>query len=136
MWISSITCGVKIELWPSKLVLRSGFFLLDGISAGSLVSFGIGTVSLRAVLFARIDELEDQFLFGRLKIVVVPELPAGDDLLHVLDAFWRLKTVHLELAFQPLPFELRHLPRHGVDSQAGDFTADIDRAVVHRVAEI
>ncbi len=41
MWMSSMTCGVKIELWPSRCVSRLSFFFVTGIEAGTLVTFAM-----------------------------------------------------------------------------------------------
>src|ERR1700687_3524798 len=99
MWMSSITCGVKIELWPSTLVLRPSGCLVDGVAAGSFVSFAMDW-SFRAA------NLENELLLGGLEVVVVPELPAGHDLVQVPDALRRLEAVQLQLALEPLHIEV------------------------------
>src|SRR5215471_2904076 len=79
---------------------------------------------------------EDQLLLRGLEIVVVPQLPAGGDLLHLLHPARRSEAVHLQLALEPLPFEVGHLRGYRVHAEACDLAADVDRAVVHGVAEI
>src|SRR5262245_10556840 len=129
MWMSSMTCGVKRKLRPRTWVLRPSFFFVVGATAGDFLSFAMmKSFSLR--------RLEDQLLLGRLEIVVVPELPAGDDLLHLLDAVRRLEVVHPQLAGEPTGIEIGHLAGHGVDAEPLDLAADIDRAVIHRIAEV
>src|SRR5947208_2156068 len=102
-------------------------------SCQGLVLASTSCGSLRRIM-AR--PLEHDLLFGRLEVVVVPELLAGDDLGHVLDPARRRKPVHLELAAEPGDVEIGHLAGHRVDAEAGDLAADIDRPVIHRVAEV
>src|SRR5262252_8061571 len=142
MWISSITCGVKRALWPSTWVLRPSFFFAAGIASGTFFSFAMSCLPLRADLTWQRGMSgcravsEDQFLLGGLEIVVVPQLPAGGDLLEVLHALGSCKPVHFQLALEPLRFEVGHLRGHRIHSQPGDLAADVDGAVVHGVAEI
>src|SRR5215510_6665034 len=82
------------------------------------------------------EALQNDLLLGRLEIVVVPQLLAGHDLGEVLDAVRRLQAVELELALQVLHLEVGHLAFDRIDAEAGDLAADIDRAVIHRIAEI
>src|ERR1035438_6188777 len=106
MWMSSITWGVKMELWPSTCVFRLSFFFVVGTVSGAFFSFAM-------VCFPFSQCLENELLLGRLEIVVVPELPAGDDLLHVLRALGRLEAIHLQLALEPLHVEIGHFGRYG-----------------------
>src|SRR5882757_5378409 len=134
MWMSSITCGVKILLWPITCVSRLSFFFVAGAGTGTLVSFAM-------FRFPRSEcnewvGSEDQLFLGRLEVVVIPQLPAGDDLLQLPDAVGCRQAVQLELALEPIGLDLVHLARHGVDAQAVDLAADVDRAVVHRVAQV
>src|SRR5579872_4288961 len=113
MWISSMTVGGNMKLPPSRLVLRFSFFLVDGAAAGAFFSFAmilcLCLCRIVAAVLRQIRKSEDELLFGRLEIVVVPELTAGDDLLHLLDAVGRLEAVHLQLAGEPGLVEVRHL---------------------------
>src|SRR4051812_21611495 len=79
---------------------------------------------------------EHELLLVGLEIVVVPQLLAGDDLLEVIDAFAGIEIVHLELARQPFAVAAGEGGRHGVDAQAPRLAAEIDGAVIHRVAEV
>src|SRR5215510_9050935 len=72
----------------------------------------------------------------RLEIVVVPQLPAGGDLLQLFHTARGGEAIHLQLALEPRCFEVGRLRRDRIHSKAGDFAADVDRAVVHGVAEI
>src|SRR5271169_129889 len=129
MWMSSMTWGVKRELWPSTWVLRLSFFFVAGTVTGAFFSFAM-------FCFPFSECLEDELLLGRLEVVVVPELPAGADLLHVLGTLGRLETVQLQLALQPLHVEVSHLGWYGIDAESIDSSADVNRAVVHRVAQV
>src|SRR3984957_11353399 len=129
MWMSSMTWGVKMPLWPSTCVFRLSFFLVVGSVTGAFFSFAM-------VCFPFSQYLENELLLGGLEVVVVPKLPAGDDLLHVPRAPRRLEAIHLQLALEPLYVEIGHVGRYGIDAQPIDLPADIDRAVVHRVAEV
>src|SRR6266478_5891824 len=80
--------------------------------------------------------LQNELLLGGLEIVVVPQLPARGDLLHVLGAARSCEAVQFQLALEPLHIEVGHLRRYGIDAQARDLAADIDRAVVHGVAQV
>ena len=54
----------------------------------------------------------------------------------MLDALRRQQLVHHELAREPVAVEVGHLGPDRVDAEARRLAADIDRAVVHRIAEI
>src|SRR5262245_52707490 len=127
MWMSSMTSGVKRLLWPRMLVLRFGFAATSGRSAGAFDSMA---------MMCPQSVLEHQLLFGRLQVVVVPELLAGGDLLQVFDAVGRLQPVEIELALQPRDLVGRLLDGNRVHAKARDLAADVNRAVVHRVAEV
>src|SRR6476646_8416466 len=121
--MSLMTCGVKIWLWPRMKRSDSAgtftplpfffFFFLPS----SLIS-------------------KHQFLFGWFKIVVVPQLFACDDLAEYFDAAFGHDVVHAQFACQPLPIELGYLGPDRVHAEALRLAANIDRAVIHRVAEI
>src|SRR3984893_9307496 len=140
MWISSITSGVKRELWPSTCVLRPSLFLVVGSGAGTFFSFAMSCLPFRephgAEQRGANESSENEFLLGGFEIVVIPQLPARGDLLHVLDAPRGREAVHLQFALQPLHVEVGHFRRHGIDPEARDFAADVDRAVVHGIAEV
>src|SRR5688500_1794459 len=127
MWMSSITSGVKMRLWPRRLVSRFAFF--TGSTCGA-------TFSCDMVRVLSYEALEHDLLFRRLEVVVVPQLLAGHDLGEVLDAVRRLEPVELQLALQELHLEVGHLALDRVDAEAGDLAADIDRAVIHGIAEV
>src|SRR5574338_409942 len=127
MWMSSITSGVKMRLWPRRLVSRLAFF--TGSTCGA-------TFSCDMMRVLSCDALENDLLLGGLEIVVVPELLVGDDLGEVLDAVRRLEAVHLQLALQPLRLDIRHLAFDRVDAEPGDLAADENCAVIHRIAEV
>src|SRR5688572_4744794 len=126
MWMSSMTSGVKMRLWPRRLVSRLAFF--TGSTCGA--TFSCDMMRSFPVI------LENDLLLGRLEIVVVPQLLTGHDLGEVLDAVRRLEPVELQLALQELHLEVGHLALDRVDAEAGDLAADIDRAVIHGIAEV
>src|SRR4026207_2276548 len=98
--MSSMTRGAQRQFWPR--MLRLGFAPSAGAS-----SLLLGAC-LRLAMFAAAP-LEDDLLLGRLEIVVVPQLLAGDDLLEVTNPVRRREVVHLQLALQPRRLEVRHL---------------------------
>src|SRR5438067_590420 len=79
---------------------------------------------------------QNQFLLARLEIVVVPQLLPGDDLPESVDAVRRIEIVHLELAGEPAAVEIGQRCGHCIDAQASCFAAQIDRAVIHRIAQV
>src|SRR6185295_9929681 len=142
MWISSMTSGVKILLWPRMLVFRFGLAATSGTSAGNffgsvamVVCPSLAGDGLKTVPHPR-GASEDELLFGRLEVVVVPQLLAGGDLLKILDAVGRLQLIEIEFSFEPRDLVGALDGRNGVHAQAGDLAAHIDRPVVHRVAEV
>src|SRR6185295_7106366 len=80
--------------------------------------------------------LQHQFLFGRLEIVVVPQLLGGDDLAEGIDAALRRDVVEAELSLEPCFVEISHGAPHRIDAEARGLAGDIDRPVIHGVAEI
>src|SRR5947209_7532368 len=106
MW--SMTSGVKIGLWPSRLRGEGAF------------SSGIDRL------------LENELALGRLELVVVVELLAADELLELRR---RTEVIDAELALDQLGVGIRPLARNAVDSQRLDLARDVDRSVVHRVAQ-
>src|SRR4029077_13952774 len=61
---------------------------------------------------------------------------ACDDLAEYFDAPFGHDVVHAQFACQPLPIELGYLGPDRVHAEALRLAANIDRAVIHRVAEI
>src|ERR1700674_2063578 len=121
-----MTVGVNRKFRPRMLLLRpprlscSNACGPDSISS----SWGIKVSS------------EHELLFGRLKIVVVPQLLAGNDLAHVADAARSVQAVHAQLAGEPTNVEIGHFGVHRVDAKRLDIAVDINGPVVHRVTEI
>src|SRR5919106_6117246 len=107
MWMSSMTSGVKILLRP-RMSLREG--------VPSIVRL----------------PLEHELALGRLEVVVVVEHLAADELLELRR---RAETVDPELALDELRVRVRPLAGDAVDAERLDLPADVDRPVVHRVAE-
>src|SRR5256885_2797115 len=105
MWMSLMTSGVKIFERPRMLRCE-------------------GAVSSAT--------LEHQLPFGRLEVVVVVELLAADELLELRR---RAEPVDAELPLDQLRVGVGPLARHAVDPERFHLAADVDRAVVHRVAE-
>src|SRR5215204_3919953 len=79
-----------------------------------------------------VGHLEHQLPLARLELVVVVELLAANELLEL----GRLaEAVDPELALDQLRVRLGPVAGHTVDPQRLDLAGDVDRAVVHRVAE-
>ncbi len=76
--------------------------------------------------------LEHQLSLGRLEVVVVVEHLAADELLELRR---RAEPVDAELPLDELGVGVRPLAGHAVDAERLDLAADVDRPVVHRVAE-
>src|SRR3954452_4031471 len=76
--------------------------------------------------------LEHQLSFGGLEIVVVVEHLPADELLEFRR---RAEVVDAELALDQLGVRVGPLAGHAVDAERRDRACDVDRAVVHRVAE-
>src|SRR5438105_2994291 len=105
MWMSLMTSGVKIFERPRMLRCE-------------------GAVSSAT--------LEHQLPFGRLEVVVVVEHLPADELLELRR---RAEPVDAELPLDQLGVAVRPLAGHAVDPERLPLPADVDRAVVHRVAE-
>src|SRR6185503_2170330 len=108
MWMSLMTSGVKIRLRP-----RTSF--LPGASS---VMPPPGS--------------ENELALGRLERVVVVEHLAADEL---LELGRRAEPVDPELALDQLRVRIRPLAGHAVDPEGLDLARDVDRSVVHGVAE-
>src|SRR6478735_9078311 len=75
---------------------------------------------------------DHQLLLGGLeRVVVVEDLPADE----LLELGRRAEVVDAELALDELGVRFSPLSRNAVDSQRLDLPCDVDRPVVHRVAE-
>src|SRR5579863_9862399 len=103
--MSSITSGVKMRLRPRRLCGEGAF--------SSAMS-------------------EHQLPLGGLERVVVVELLAADEF---LEPRRRAELVDAELALDELAVGVGPLAGHAVDPERADRAGDVDRAVVHRVAE-
>src|SRR5579871_1734116 len=106
--MSSMTSGVKIELCPRRLRCSG------------------------AVSSAMANLLEDQLALGGLERVIVVELLAADEFLELRR---RAELVDAELALDQLRVGVRPLARDAVDAERAHLAGDVDRPVVHRVAE-
>src|SRR5512134_105103 len=126
--MSLMTSGVKIWLLPR---------MKRCASAGAFVLF-LSFLPLLLVFIApaRLLASQHQFLFRRLEIVVVPQLLAGDDLAEGADPLLGQELVAAELGLEPALVELGHGAPHRIDTEALRLAGDIDRAVIHGVAEI
>src|ERR687885_25727 len=109
MWMSLMTSGVKIRLCP-RMVRWEG-----------AVSSAMGR-----------PPLQDELALGGLEGVVVVELLAADELLKLRRV---AEAVDAELSLDELGVGVGPLAGHAVDAERLDLAADVDRAVVHRVAE-
>src|SRR5262249_57973367 len=76
--------------------------------------------------------LQDELALGRLEVVVVPELLAADEL---AERGRRAHPVDPQLALEQLVVVRGELRLDAGDAKGGDLAADVERAVVHRVAE-
>src|SRR5215470_14374241 len=110
-WMSLITSGVKMLLCPRTALPPSSIVLTSGF---------------------RLSGSQDQLAFGGLEVVVVPELAPADEL---AERAGRLDPVDPQLAGQELVVVGGQLGIDAVHAQRGDLAADVDRAVVHRVAQ-
>src|SRR4051812_15607208 len=126
MWMSLMTSGVKMRERP-RTVRREG-----------AVSSAFATPSWWSRSAPRWDSamrsllLEHELALGGLEVVVVVELLAADELLQLRR---RAQPVDAELALDELRVDVRPLARHAVDAERLHAPADVDRPVVHRVAE-
>src|ERR671918_1806254 len=116
MWMSLTTSGVKMGLRP-RTVRRSGW-------PGPTLP---PTCSYLSVMAS-----QHQLSLGGLQVVVVVELLAADELLEL----GRLaEPVDPELALDQLRVALVPFPRDAVDPERLHLPGDVDRPVVHGVAE-
>src|ERR1700761_7804695 len=109
--MSSMTSGVKMLEWPSTLRATGAFS---------------SAVAMEHPL------LEDELALGWLERVVVVELLAADEL---LQRRRRAQSVDAELALDELGVGVAPLAFDAVDAQRLDLAADVDGAVIHRVAQ-
>src|SRR5215472_17669847 len=114
--MSLITSGVKMLLCPST-ALPSPSIVVTFRLSGPAVQFRLS---------------EHELAFGRLEVVVVPELATAHEL---AERAGRLDSVNAELAGEKFVIGLRELGLDAVDPERSDLPADVDRAVVHRVAK-
>src|SRR5215467_13327971 len=108
-WMSFITSGVKMLLCPRAALPPSSIVL-----------------TLRSRLS------EDQLAFCGLEVVVVPQLAPADEL---AERARRLDPVDAQLPGEELVVVGGQLRLDAVDTQRGDLAADVERAVVHGVAQ-
>src|SRR5437588_8782025 len=115
MWMSLMTEGVNRKFWPRMLRLRS-----------------LSRTRARVAGFSSCINISSQheLLLGRLEIVVVPQLLAGDDLAHVREPACRLEPIDVQLAREPGAIELGHRSIDCIDAEGFDLAADINRAVI------
>src|SRR6266852_1401535 len=99
-WMSLITSGVKMLLCPSTARPPSSLVLISWASPLAASPWP--------------GNSEDELALGRLKVVVVPELPAADELAERRRA---LQPVYPELAVQELIVAVGQLGLHAVDTE-------------------
>src|SRR3954467_12160833 len=129
MWMSLMTSGVKIFERPSTVRLDGA--VSSARRCPSWLSAGAARPCCgSAMSVARL--LQNELALGRLEIVVVVELLAAHELLQLRR---RAEAVDAELALDELGVGVRPLARHAVDAERPDLPANVDRPVVHRVAE-
>src|SRR6266480_4545100 len=124
-WMSLITSGVKMLLRPRTARLPSSAVLIRcslPVLAGG-VAAGVGR---------RPRRLQDELALGRLEVVVVPELLAADEL---AERGLRTHPVDPQLALEQFVVFRGELRLDAVNPEGGDLAADVDRAVIHGVAE-
>src|SRR5882757_180989 len=107
--MSLMTSGVKMPLCPRT------FVLLFVVSSAIASPFS-----------------QNELALGRLEVVVVVELLAAHEL---VEARRRAEAVDAELALDVLGVVVRPLAGNAVDAESLDLAADIDDAVVHRIAQ-
>src|SRR3954454_4326148 len=120
--MSFMTSGVKIRLCPRTCSLS--LMLRSQRRQSRRVRYLCAPSSLRTS--------EHQLSLGGLEVVVVVELLAAHELLQLGR---RAEPVDAELAIDELGVGLRPLAGDAVDAERPNLPADVDRAVVHRVAE-
>src|SRR3990170_7254430 len=125
--MSLMTSGVKIWLLPR---------MKRCASAGAFVPLPLPFLLFLIACCPAFRALQHEFLLGRFEIVVVPQLLAGDDLAEGARALFRQEVVHAELALEPRSVEIGQGSPHRIDAEARRLASDIDRAIIHGVAEI
>src|SRR4029078_10830172 len=80
--------------------------------------------------------LQHQFLFGRLEIVVVPQLLAGDDFWEEIDAPLRRDVVEAELSLEPCFVEISHGAPHRIDAEARQRARHINSSLIRSICRI
>src|SRR5215470_18334715 len=123
-WMSLITSGVKMLLCPRTARLPSSTPLIRCRSHAYR--------RRRRSAGRRPRRLQDELALGRLEVVVVPELLAADEL---AERGLRAHPVDPQLALEQFVVCRGELRLDAVDPEGGDFAADVDRAVIHGVAE-
>src|SRR5260221_5944207 len=123
--MSLITSGVKMLLCPSTALPSRSIVVTCSLRLSVLLA-GFASAS------RWLRQSEDELAFGRLEVVVVPELAPAYEL---AERARRLDPVDAELAREKLVISRRQLCLDAVHAERGDLPAHIDRAVVHRVAE-
>src|SRR5262245_48212391 len=126
--MSLMTSGVKIWLLPRMNLSDSAGALTLPPSLLPFLPFFIVSAQLLAS--------QHQFLFRRLEIVVIPQLLAGDDLAEGADTAIGQQLVAAELVLEPALVEIGDRAPHGIDPEALRLAGDIDRAVIHGIAEV
>src|SRR5215469_2915979 len=116
-WMSLITSGVKMLLCPSTALP----------SPSIVVTFRLSGPQVRCA-----SPLEDELAFGRLEVVVIPELATAYEL---AERAGRLDPVDAELAGEKLVVVGRQLGLDAVHPERSDLPAYVDRTVVHRIPE-
>src|SRR6266699_927957 len=120
-WMSLITSGVNMLLRPRTALPPSSTVLI------------CGSLSVLAARWKPVaSPLEDELALGWLKVVVVPELLPADEF---PERGLRLHAVDPQLALQEFVVGGGQLGLDAVDAKRSDLAADVDRAVVHGVAE-
>src|SRR5215475_14169398 len=107
--MSLITSGVKMLLCPRAALPPSSIVL---------------------TLWPRLSE--DQLALGGLEVVVVPQLAAADEL---AERAGRFDPVDAQLPGEELVVGGGQLRLDAVDAQRSDLASDVERAVVHGVAQ-
>src|SRR3954447_5007835 len=120
--MSFMTSGVKIRLCPRTCSLS--LMLRSQRRQSRRVRYLCAPSSLRTS--------EHQLSLGGLEVVVVVELLAAHELLQLRR---RPETVDAEFALDELGVGVRPFAGHAVDAERPDLPSDVDRPVVHRVAE-
>src|SRR5215468_10176582 len=126
-WMSLITSGVKMLLRPRTARLPSSAVLIGCSLRSSACRW-----RRRRRAGRRPCRLQDELALGRLEVVVVPELLAADEL---AERGLRTHPVDPQLALEQFVVFRGELRLDAVDPEGGDLAADVNRAVIHGVAE-